>query len=77
MISDDIFVLKLMLTKVQVDHKIHKILKIFDQITFQIAKSLCFFFAAIIDATSSGSEVQIATIVAQIKSSETHICFAI
>lgn len=50
---------------------IQKILKIFDQIIFQMAMSVCFLRAAITEVTSSGTDVPIATILAQISTVET------
>lgn len=47
--------------------KIQKILKILLPTTFPTAKSTSFFNAAIIEVTSSGSEVPTATIVKDIK----------
>ena len=54
-------------TNVPVAHKIHKELKIFDQIIHQIAISVFFFRAAVILEASSGKLVQIAIIVIQMK----------
>ena len=50
---------------------IRKILKILDHTIFPIAISVCHLFAAIIDVTSSGTEVHIATILAPIMIFET------
>jgi hypothetical protein len=45
---------------------IHKILKILEPMIFPIARSAWRFIAAITDVTNSGTEVQIATILAPI-----------
>jgi hypothetical protein len=48
---------------IELIHNIQNILKMFDQITFHIAISLCFFIAATAEVASSGSDVHIATTV--------------
>lgn len=50
--------------------RIKRILKIFDQIIFPRARSVFFLYAAMIEVTSSGSEVPIAIIVSPITLSE-------
>jgi len=50
--------------------RIKRILKIFDQIIFQRARSVFFLYAAMIEVASSGSEVPIAIIVSPITLSE-------
>lgn len=54
----------------------NKILNIFDQITFQIAISVFFLYAAMADVASSGNQVQIAIIVSQIIDSLNQKCWA-
>jgi len=49
--------------------KTQRMLKIFEPTIFPIAKSTSFFNAAVIEVTSSGNEVPIAIIVAEIKNS--------
>lgn len=48
------------------NHAIRKTLKIFDQMMFPIAISVCLFLAAMTEVTSSGTDVPIATILAPI-----------
>ncbi len=56
---------------VAVSHHIQSMLNTFDQIMFHNAMSVCFFSAAITDVTSSGTDVPIATMLAQISTVET------
>ena len=53
------------------NHMIHTILKMFDQMIFPTAMSVCLLLAAMTEVTNSGTDVHIATILAPIITFET------